>query len=357
MKSRRFGLLSGVVVLLAVAGLAGANGRPPGSSSVKFRVGMDTDIVAGLTVRRGGLATTTASPGTGPCEVCIGYEGTWDPQFAYTASGKIFATTYNGLQVNTDGCAYNVAQPKFATSLDLATNGDVYIAVDDPSSSAADCSSHDCNAIYRSTDDGQTFTIDDAARHAGHGRRVVEHAALGAVGSGPRVRERVSLHPEPRRRCGHGQALRAVAQRRSRRDVHRDVAGRPDDKSDESVMEIAGVSPTDPDTLFLRVTVVRGHVGDIIYRSTDKGAHWTSVLDKDDAFGAFIVRANGDVLAGTQNDGIYLAKDCAAAGRARRGRSSRTRHTSTASARTTRTSCGRAARTSARRRSWAMATA
>ena len=38
------------------------------------------------------------------------------------------------------------------------------------------------------------------------------------------------------------------------------------------------------------------------------------MLDKDDAFAPSIVRANGDVLAGTQNDGIYLAKDCAAAG-------------------------------------------
>lgn len=296
---------------VGVPELARANGRAPAASSINFRMGHDNDIVVGLTF--GELAShDNGATWYWTCEQAIGYEGTWDPQYAYTASGKLFATTYNGLHVNTDGCTFAVASAKFATSLDMAANGDLYMAVDDPSNSAGECQTANCNAIYRSTDDGATFAQVTAPNMPGMHDEWWN--TLKSAKSDPARVYASEYHfvPEPSGEAGNIKKF-GLWRSSDHAATFTEMSQVGLTTSSDSILEIVGIMPTDPDVVFLRVTNARGHVGDIIYRSTDAGAHWTAVLDQNDSMAVF-VRANGDVLAGTQNDGIYLARDCGAAG-------------------------------------------
>ena len=76
-----------------------------------------------------------------------------------------------------------------------------------------------------------------------------------------------------------------------------------------SAIEIAGVSKTDPLTVYARVTIANGTVGDALYRSTNAGTTWKKILEKGDVLGAFVVRNNGDLVAGTPTLGAQVSHD------------------------------------------------
>src|SRR5262245_59018704 len=102
-------LLLGSLCVTALAVLAGlardarANGRPAGTSTITFQRGLETTIVAGMTfgvlVSKDGGATWDWM-----CEDAVGYGGMYDPDYAVTSSGAVFATTFDGLKVMRDGC-------------------------------------------------------------------------------------------------------------------------------------------------------------------------------------------------------------------------------------------------------------
>ncbi len=287
-------------VIAALAGVAHANGRPEATKSIGFRPQHESDIWVGLTfgaiVSHDGGATWLWT-----CEDAIGYGSEYDPDFAYTASGKVFATAMNkGLVVNTDGCTFAPTQfgTNFATSLEPAANGDLFVAFDDANN----------GKIYRSTDDGVSFPAgvdpgipgdnwhslaiakSDPSRLYLAGRRFV------AVSGGGTVPQFILLRSDTA-----GASYVPLSQTGLVTGGH-------------SEMEIAGISQTDPDVVFVRVTVPHDVVGDTIYRSVDAGASWTQVLDLGDTTAAFVVRANGDTVAGTPTLGAYVAHDCGKTG-------------------------------------------
>src|SRR5690606_6344324 len=63
---------------------------------------------------------------------------------------------------------------------------------------------------------------------------------------------------------------------------------------------VEGVSPTDPDLVFVRVLGVNDPFGDRLYRSSDGGATWEIALDFSDSMTAFAFLDDGQtVIAGS----------------------------------------------------------
>ena len=71
--------------------VAAANGRPPATSTIHFQQGNDNNIIAGMTF---GLVITHDGGTTWNwmCEKSVGYSGMYDPIYAYSTTGSIFAT-------------------------------------------------------------------------------------------------------------------------------------------------------------------------------------------------------------------------------------------------------------------------
>src|SRR5262245_64959773 len=121
--ARRLALacLALVCVALAAAGQAAwANGRPPATATITFRQGQESDIAVGLTF---GLLLSHDGGATWEwiCETAIGYGGPYDPHYAFSPSGALFASTFDGLKVSRDRCTFNTTSSGtgfIATELD-----------------------------------------------------------------------------------------------------------------------------------------------------------------------------------------------------------------------------------------------
>ena len=91
------------LLLAGLAGTAGANGRDPYTSTINFQRGNDQHIVAGMTF---GVVVSKDGGTTWQwmCEKAVGYAGQYDPDYVYSSSGAVFATTFDGLKVMRDDC-------------------------------------------------------------------------------------------------------------------------------------------------------------------------------------------------------------------------------------------------------------
>src|SRR5687768_4599368 len=118
-----------ILGLLGLAGTAGANGRDPYTSTITFRQGNNQHIIAGMTF---GLVISKDGGATWHwmCERAIGYGGMYDPDYAYTSSGAIFATTFDGLKVMRDDCSFTSTPPgmTFVSKTELGPDGALYYA-------------------------------------------------------------------------------------------------------------------------------------------------------------------------------------------------------------------------------------
>jgi hypothetical protein len=153
--SPRFVLALSSLLALVMASDASANGRSPGTSTIQFRRGMEQEVVAGMTF---GLLRSVDNGATWHwmCEDAIGYGGTYDPDYMYTSSGAVFATTFDGLKVMRDGCTF--ASPygrKFVSVTAQGPDGRLYHATSDTPSAGNPGDSN----IYRSEDDGVTWPV------------------------------------------------------------------------------------------------------------------------------------------------------------------------------------------------------
>ena len=82
--------------------------------------------------------------------------------------------------------------------------------------------------------------------------------------------------------------------------------------SANSTIDIVGISPTAPATLYVKVTLESGSSGDTIYRTTNAGQTWTPILSKNSNFGlSLLVRSDGSCIAGTREMGAWSAASCA----------------------------------------------
>jgi hypothetical protein len=298
---RRFALAC--LALAAAARLASANGRPPGTSSISFRPGHESDIAVGLTF---GLLISRDAGKTWAwmCETAVGYGGTYDPDYAFSTSGALFASTFDGLKVTRDSCTFagTPSGTAFVATQLFGPDNALYVAasqVADPAHGIAGDFK-----IYRSADDGMTFPT------VGQPPGPVSWWQSLAIAPLDPQRLYLTGYRYVKDPSGDG-TLKEQLMFRS------DNGGAdwiPLPTTDFTVMpnsaiDIVGIARSNPDHLYARVELDDNQVSDSIYRSTDKGVHWTRIIRKQSPIPAFLVRGNGDLVIGTQVLGAEISHD------------------------------------------------
>jgi MYXO-CTERM domain-containing protein len=292
-------VLAGLLVL-GLAATANANGRDPYTSTINFQRGNEQHIVAGMTfgvvVSKDGGATWQWM-----CERAVGYGGQYDPDYVYTSTGAVFATTFDGLKVMRDNCTFASTPPgmTFASKVEGGPDGALYYAAAD----TADAK------IYKSTDDGMTFPLSANPGVPGDWWSSLAVAPSNAsrvyvtgyrlVGQDPKIHLLFTS-------TNGGTSYMPMTMNL--------VGGGTMTVSANSTIEIVGVSPTVDTTVYAKVTFENGTMGDSIYKSTNAGTTWTKILSKNSNFGlAFLVRKVGTAIscvAGTRELGAWVSTNC-----------------------------------------------
>ena len=271
---------------------AAANGRNPGTSTIHFRTGHETDIVVGMTF---GLITSHDGGATWRwmCEDAVGYGGLFDPVYGYAASGTLFATTFKGLKATRDGCVFAplASGMVFASTDALGPDGTYYYGASDPTD----------GKIYKSTDDGVSF-----------GSGVTPPNGLNndwwqSITVAPSDVQRVYLMGY--RFDADNHKLFLLFKSTDAGDSYTPLPSTDFVTSQSSVIEVVGIDKTNPDILFAHVTQQDGMSQHGLYRSSDGGAHWTSLFTVTDRAFSFLLRSNGDLLIGTELAGVFLSHD------------------------------------------------
>jgi len=300
------------LILTAMLGRASANGRPPGTSSITFRQGQETDVAVGLTF--GFLISHDAGKTwSWMCEDAVGYKGMYDPRFAFSQTGAVFATTFTGLKVVRDSCTFGAtpAGTAFASADALGPDHAFYYAA----AQAADAANKipaDFN-IYRSTDDGLTFPTKAAPAAAVNWWQSLQVAPSNA--------QRLYLSgyafmPGP---GGVGTVKQQLLFRSDNGGTS--WTPLPIDTAvvtfaPNSVIDIVGIGGIDnPDVVYMRVELYDNTTSDAIWRSLDAGLTWKPIRSKSASIGAFAVRAavntqgKHDLIVGTQALGAEISHD------------------------------------------------
>src|SRR5688572_14300222 len=146
-------LVLGTLLLLAGVAQVHANGRAPATQTITFRQGNEQHIAAGMTFgllvsQDGGVSWRWF------CEDAIKYSGMYDPDYIYTSSGALIATTFVGVLVNRDGCTFNETSfgTKFMSAVALGPTGDIFFGTVHPENMVV--SDPGDAKIYKSTDGG-----------------------------------------------------------------------------------------------------------------------------------------------------------------------------------------------------------
>jgi photosystem II stability/assembly factor-like uncharacterized protein len=294
--------------LVAASGAALANGRPPATSSITFRQGMEREIAVGLTFgllvsRDGGQSWTWM------CEEAIPSPGTYDPTYGFSSTGALFASTLAGFKVMRDSCTFGgtPAGATFVSTNVFGPDRTLYYAAgqaaDPPHGIVADF------RIYRSSDDGATATPTAGQPSVVLSGAVSWWETLAVAPSDPLRLYLSGYHFKPNP-AGPG----TIKDHFVYRTDNGGVSWQPLPVTDftiaaNSVIEIVGISRTQPDHAYARVKVDDNQVSDSIYRSTDKGATWQRINRKGSAIPAFLVRANGDLILGTPSLGAEISRD------------------------------------------------
>jgi len=300
------------LVVAATARGASANGRPPGTSSITFRQGHEDDVAVGLTF---GLVISHDAGKTWAwiCEKAVGYSGEYDPRYAFSPSGALFATTFDGIKVERDGCTFGPT-PSGTTFVSTAALGADHTLYDgaaqhaDPAHNVVED-----YQIYKTTDDGVSF-VATAGQPAGP---ISWWESIAVAPSNPQVLYVSGYAYVP----GPGDAG----------TVRQNVVFRSDDGgagwqalpldpgvvalAANSAIDIVGIANDDPGHVYFRVTNDDNISTQSIYRSVDKGVTWQRIAHKDATLDAFVVRAtvnpsgHHDLILGTQALGAEISHD------------------------------------------------
>ena len=299
------------LVLVGLAGVAAANGRPAATSTINFEQGAPQHVVAGMTF---GLVRSDDGGATWKwmCEKAVGYGGTYDPDYAFTGTGAIFATTFDGLNVNRDNCSFDTAPSgtTFVSQVEVGPTGDVFYAAADPADAR----------IYRSTNDGASFTISaspgqnndwwDSLKVApsdplrvyltGYRFTKVCNAASSNVGATCAMDAQCL-----------GTGAMCIAQKQFL--LFESIDGGSNytamsqtgiTTSNNSAIDVVGISATNPDEIYAHANLENGEQGDGLYKSSNAGATWTKILTIVDPFGvSVLLRSDGSLVVGTQSSG------------------------------------------------------
>ena len=325
-----------LLVALAWPTIASANGRQAATSTINFQQGHPDHITAGMTF---GMLQSHDGGTTWSwmCEAAVGYGGMYEPSYAYTSSSALFATTFDGLKVNRNGCTFDSTPPgmTFVSLVKLASTGTLYITASDQNDSK----------IYQSTDDGVTFPVSaspglnndwwDSLVFAPSDPMRVYLSGYRFVKSCNELSENVGaacVHPSDCTSTGAGSGSLHAFQHQPNHpaaacETHKvfllfastdggttftrlSIEGI--GTTSNSVIDVVGVDPTRPDIAYIHVSLdVNGNnPGDSIYKTTNGGGvpgdttAWHKLLVTHDPVGiSFLVRSNGDLIAGTETSG------------------------------------------------------
>ncbi|HEX5061266.1 MAG TPA: sialidase family protein [Kofleriaceae bacterium] len=285
--------------LLAVgfATSAYANGRDPGTSTINFRRDNDQHILAGMTF---GLVESRDGGATWQwmCERAVGYGGQYDPDYVYSSTGAIFATTFDGLKVRRNACTFASAPPgmTFVARVKGGPDGAIYYAAAD----LADAK------IYKSTDDGMTFPTSANPGQAGDW--------WSSLAIAPGNAQRIYLTGYRLDGVNPKIFLLYTSTNGGTSYTAMNMTGITP-VSANSTIDVVGISPTSDTTLYVKVTFESGGSGDSIYRSTDAGQSWTKILTRNSLYGlSFLVRTDATTcVAGTRELGAWISTDCSTA--------------------------------------------
>ncbi len=312
-------------VLAGAAGSALANGRDPFMSTINFKAGDDSKIMAGATF---GLLRSDDGGATWQwyCERTVGYGGTYDPDYVYSSSGAVFATTFDGLKVMRDGCSFVATPPgmTFVTHVERGGDGAIYFSTSDPNDTK----------IYKSIDDGMTFptsvSLPNTADAWWQSLMVAPSFITPANAQTvyltgyrlPKACDTSSSNPgtpcETNAECTESAPDAGACETQPKVFLlYKSVNGGTSftamsmtgitPTSQNSAIDIVGVDPKDPTIVYARVTLETATTGDSIYKSTNGGTSWTKILSKSSNIGglSFLVRRDGSCVAGTRDIGSW----------------------------------------------------
>jgi len=283
--------MAGLLAGLAFPAESLANGRFPATVNARFQPGSDAMILLPTTF---GLLISNDDGQSfrWVCEDAIGYGGTFDPDYAIGANGRIYATTFEGLRYSDDsGCTWNTIGEPLANSWvgEVEVGGDNRVWAGTSTGGMP-------NDVYVSTDgvafssvgllDDDTWFRSIRVAPSDPDRVYVTGLVVATGGADAGVTE-----PAPRLfvTADGGQNWNELAT-----DAF--------EFGDQPDLFIEGVSPADPDIVFARVRGARQPVGDDLWRSANGGANWEKVLSMGDTISAFTVRSDGQtVIAGSVN--------------------------------------------------------
>ncbi len=287
-------LVSALVAALPAAGMA--NGRAPLTNGMFLKPGDPISLYVRTTF---GLLISHDDGCTfrWVCEKAIGYGGEFDPKYAIATDGTIFATTFTGLRVSRDnGCTWTTATSQrppgdpgniseiWIDAIDIAPNGDVWVAT---------AESAKPNDVYRSTDNGMTFTA------MGLSSPVVWWKSIKVAKSDPQriyvtgyqVAQSAKVHLE--RSDNGGTSWTEIV-------LPSNVLF-----GSTPIAHVTAVDPGNADHFYLTSLDANPPGGDKVYRTTDGGTTFTEVAVTTDHVRDIIVRSNGSALIATANGGTF----------------------------------------------------
>lgn len=278
-------LLVALATLVFAAGHAEANGRSPATVSVHPRGGSSSDLAIWSTW--GFLISRDGGGFRWMCETALKVGGVFDPDVVFRSDGSLIITSFEGLQVNRDGCLFEPTGlgTRFITTVAEGPDGALYAAAVERTA----------GGVYKSTDGGATFPTS-----VNLGQPNDWWESLEVAPSNPQRLYLAGFRSE--------NAVRTHLLFRSDNGGTSFIPLTPPQAvvSPSSDLEIAAISPTNPDLVFARVTYAQGDaLGDRFYRSSNAGASWTEVLYVPDAVPGFVVRRNGEVLAASATSGTW----------------------------------------------------
>ncbi|MEE9385011.1 MAG: hypothetical protein V3V08_16525 [Nannocystaceae bacterium] len=287
-------LIAFVLVAFATTDDASANGRPLGGTGADSH---GADFILFPTTLGLLVSSDDGAAFNWICEGNVGYGGTYDPDYAISDAGDVWATTFEGLRVTRDGgCTWTtmggaILENHFFSDVEVGSDGKVWVA------SATGGAPND---VFVSTDDGVTFVS------AGLLEEKIWWRSLVIAPSDPLTLYVTGFRlAEP---DGNGGMIPAEAHVRRTTDGGANWEPLPvTDFAFGSAPNvfIVAVSPLDPTIVFARVLGARDPTGDDIYRSADSGATWAAPLQFQDPISAFKILADGTtVIVGSRGNCI-----------------------------------------------------
>jgi uncharacterized protein (TIGR03382 family) len=295
-------LLFGVCLVAGTPTLALANGRPPQILNLHIRPGTPSDVLAPATF--GPLFTTDGGETwEWMCESAVGYGGTYDPDYAVTATGAVFATTFDGLKVKRPGsCVWELSPfgETFAANVAAASDGTVYVAISTPGNPAAVPPLPADYKFYRSTNDGTSFDAGVVVTPEGE----EWWQSLEAAPSDPDT-----IYLTGYRFQGAGMPnLLLMFRSTNGGQTWTPLPVTAFTTTERTDLEVVAIHPTDPDRVLLKVTNWSDVIGDDFWLTTNGGQSWTNVLRLNN-YGFGVFRANGDAVIATPGSGIHRSTD------------------------------------------------